>query len=218
MKSRVFIVSALLNFLIPDFSLGQDGESTKKIEHYVGFQVNELVRNVINLSNSAAISNPYFLLYSFNSTNSGYGMNFAAGYSYIESNEGDALTPGKRINENASFRLGPERKFKWGDHWIGLLGVDVIYAHTMLKQTTTTFITPLVSTQNTLTVKSEDVGAGLRGGIYYAFNDRILLGTETSYSFLLRKENVWSGLNNSENTSKRLNFSAPMALFLTLRF
>ena len=65
---------------------------TKKFDHKVGVQVNELIRQVFNFSNTAStVHNPYLLIYSVNHTRTGLGIRAGVGYTLRKLNDASGI-------------------------------------------------------------------------------------------------------------------------------
>ena len=58
-------------------------DTSKIFNHYAGVQVNELLRQLINLSEeNEAIENPYLFTYSLFTNGSGWGLQSGFGFNY----------------------------------------------------------------------------------------------------------------------------------------
>jgi hypothetical protein len=204
------------------FSSAFAQDSIPKItRQYVGVQVNQLIRQILNFGGSAAVNNPYLLTYAVNSRSTGWGANFGLGYTFNEFKDGDAFTQrSTKINE-FYFRIGFEEKSRFGKHWIISAGVDAIAE---LKNNSTTTRqgdpgAPEFKTKN----KSNGFGLGPRVTLNYELTDKILLGTEVTYYFKSTTNKITNsgGFGPSSDTEekfKSFQFNSPTVLFLILKF
>lgn len=190
--------------------------------HYVGVQVNQLIRQILNFSGSTpAINNPYLLTYAVNSRHTGWGANFGLGYTFNEFKDGDAfLERNTKIND-LFFRAGFERKSSFGKRWILSSGVDAVFD---LQNNTTTTVQSGNPNGNVKTNnKTSAWGLGPRVTLNYTITDRILIGTEATYYFKSIKERIKSdvAIGTSDDTtekSKRFQFAVPSVIFMILKF
>jgi hypothetical protein len=211
---------AIFFILCFDSVFAQD--SIPKISRqYVGVQVNQLIRQILNFSGSAAaVNNPYLLTYAVNSRSTGWGANFGLGYTYNEFKDGDAFTQrSTKINE-LFFRIGFEEKSRFGKHWIISAGMDAV---TELKNNSTKVtqgdpLSPGIKTKN----KSTGFGLGPRVTLSYEVTDKILIGTEATYYFKSTTNKIdnsgGSGPDDTEEKFKSFQFNPPTVIFLILKF
>src|ERR1043165_5313266 len=100
----------------------------KKIQHHVGVQINELVRQVFNFSNNTNTNNnPYLLVYSINSVKKGWGARIGAGYTYRSFTDNDGINRKETNINSIQLRLGGEKAFKLSDKWTTGIGIDGLY-------------------------------------------------------------------------------------------
>jgi hypothetical protein len=211
--------SVLLLF-VSSMVFAQQDSTHRKTNHYVGVQANQLIKQLFNLSNSssAAVNNPYLIVYSFNSIQTGWGMNFGLGYTFNEFKDGDAFSRRETKINNYFFRFGVEKKTSLGKKWIFSAGFDV----TNDNQKNNTKTNSGGSTFETDT-KSKGWGVGPRVTLNYKITDRILLGTECTYYFRAGKNTLKSSSNfgPTEETSDKENqflFTVPAVLILIVKF
>lgn len=193
---------------------------TRRTNHYVGVQVNQLIKQIFSFGNSAAVNNPYLLTYSLNSVRTGWGANFGLGYTFNEFNDGDAFTQRKtKINEFV-FRAGFERKSTFGKRWILSAGFDALVDLT----NNSTKISQDNDPQSTATTKTKNNGWGLgpRVTLNYDITGKLLIGTEATYYFKSMKNTIEdSGFGTKQETTEKLKsfqFNLPTAIFLILKF
>src|SRR5688572_22237944 len=120
-------IPLIVSFSFFVFSATAQDTLTSTSNHYVGVQVNQLIRQILNFSGgSSSINNPYLLTYAVNSPQTGWGANFGLGYTFNEFNDGDAFIQRKTKINDFFFRVGFEKKSKFGRHWILSAGMDVL--------------------------------------------------------------------------------------------
>lgn len=211
----------LLFFASLSFSAFSQEEQQRSSDHYVGVQINQLIRQVFNFSGtSSVVNNPYLLTYAVNNA-TGWGASFGLGYTFNESTEGDSFT--RRTTKINDFfgRVGFEKKSGFGKHWILSVGGDVVID---LSSNTTTTIqgTDHASALKTET-KNRGFGLGPRVTLNYEITERMLIGTEANYYF----KSITNTFKNSgsftsdpeiEEKLKRFQFGAPAVIFLILKF
>lgn len=231
-KSVLLIVTA---FLSCSFLFAQEGQSRvntekseKKTTHYLGFQVNQVLKEIFNFSdNQEVFTNPYFLNYQFNSNYTGFGMNFGLGYKYNETETGDALTV-TTTNENVfSFRMGVEQKKHLGKKWLASVGLDALYNNS--SNVTKSFSSNGFGSFFTVETddRTESIGGGPRASIHFKISPHVLIGTEASFYFTVNKHNNKSiqtdntgvgTITESTPTKKNLIFLGPRTILLTIAF
>lgn len=231
-RSILFIVSAFVLFSI---SFAQDGqsqskteESEKKTTHYLGLQVNEVLKQLFNLSdNQEVVTNPYFLNYQFNSNYTGFGMNFGLGYRFEETETSDALSKVTTDVNAFSIRVGVEQKKHLGRKWLASVGLDGVYnnsSNVTKSETSNGFGNFLsVETDNRI----ESYGGGPRASIHFKLSPHVLLGTDASFYFTVSKHtnktiqtnvNGLGSFTESSPTTKNLIFLGPRTILLTIVF
>jgi hypothetical protein len=219
MKIKLLLTPLFL--LIACFGFAQDSLQ-RKANHYIGLQANQLFRQILNLSNSnAAISNPYLLVYSVNSSSHGHGLNLSVGYVYNQVNDGDAFGKRETTIDNLNFRAGYEKKSNLGRKWVVSWGFDLIFDK-LSNNTKNTNTQGGPSFTFETTTKTEAWGVGPRFTLNYQVTDKILLGTESTYYFK-------TGSNSSkfepstepqpdEEEFKQFQLTAPVAIYLIIKF
>jgi hypothetical protein len=216
-----------------------DSTSTKKMNHYLGVQANQLIRQVFNFSNNnSAVNNPYLLVYSFNHAVTGHGLNSGLGYSITEVNDGDAFNKRETTVSNLAFRLGWERKKMFGKKWIGSYGLDLTLLSNKNETTNSTdtdFNKSKITTENNI----KGTGFGPRVTINYMLTSKLIVGTEVNYYFSRQKHTAKTtssitvqefdpntggvrmvtrtDVEESDDKTKRLELSPPVAIFLLMK-
>ncbi len=180
------MLTAISFALTASVSFAQDTEQIqvlpkeKKFDHYVGAQVNGLIRQVFNFSDANnPTNNPYLLTYNINFRKSGWGLRVGGGYEkrFVASNDG--VTDVESDINNYQARLGVEKRFQLSGRWTAGVGIDGIYGNDVNNTTTIT------TAFDTVTVKSKNsvntMGGGVMAWLRYSITDNIFIGTETSY-------------------------------------
>ena len=225
--STAFALCSLLNAQ-EDLSQKASENSERRTTHYVGLQVNEVLKQLFNLSNNQEVAeNPYFINYQFNSNSTGKGMNFGLGGRVEQTETGDALSKTSTNINEASVRVGVEQKKQLGKKWLASIGLDALYFNSsnVTKSFTSNGIGNAVSVETDN--RTESYGGGPRATIHFKLSPHVLLGTDASFYFTMNKhedktyQSVTSGpttvLENSP-TTKSLVFLGPRTLLLTIAF
>ncbi|MCW3123095.1 MAG: hypothetical protein JWQ38_2587 [Flavipsychrobacter sp.] len=207
----------------------------KKINHSIGVQVNDLVKQILNFNSSTTSTNtnPYQLTYSINSANKGWGIRVGVGYNYRSSSSNDGITSTKTNLDDVHARIGIERAYKISKKWTTGIGIDGVYNndndHTtsMVSVITSTGFsggtTTVIRTTDTKTTVSSK-GGGPQGWLRYAISQRVLIGTEASFYYVTGTQSNLiriDGVSNAPKVSnylKVVSFSLPVVLFVNVRF
>ena len=98
------------------------------VDQYFGVQVNQLVRQVLNFSNTSSTNtiNPYLLNYSINSKNTGWGARLGVGYNYSSTSSNDGITSTDIKLNDLAFRIGLDKVVKISDNWDAGFGLDFV--------------------------------------------------------------------------------------------
>ncbi|MEI8278780.1 MAG: hypothetical protein WCG87_03395 [Bacteroidota bacterium] len=208
----------------------------KIFEHYIGVQMNELVRQVFNFNNSTASTNtnPYLATYTITHVRTGWGIHFGAGYTYNDFVTDDGITRKDSKINDIHFRVGIEKRWNFSDKWQAGAGLDFVYNNnddytkSVVKSTDTT------TTETTSTVNN--FGGGASGWIRYHISKNILVGTEASYYYTTGKQKqdiaitaldpsfpggnrvYVTNVSTVDNTSSLGSFSVPISFFLIVKF
>ncbi len=196
-----------------------DEASSRNFDQYVSIQVNELLRQLVSLSDETpSVSNPFLVNYSFNKTSTGMGMGFGLGYATSHIEDVDQGNERETSNSSINFRMGFDKKSTFAKRWMVGFAIDLLF--TRAKSNTR-------STQGTFEFTSDNTtkgwGFGPRGLLLYKLTEKIYLGTETSWYF--QKQNTesttkFTGLPSEKSELKNSSFAiqVPVAVFLTLKF
>src|SRR5690349_11963727 len=78
-----FITLTLSGVLVLSAQAQSDTAKSKCLNHYVGVQINQFLKQIINLNaNQVPFTYPYLVTYSVNSAKYGCGLNVGFGYNY----------------------------------------------------------------------------------------------------------------------------------------
>src|SRR5690349_18412605 len=84
-----------------------DSLKTKYVNNYVGVQVNQLLKQLINLNGSSApINNPYLLTYGIYSSEINWGLELGLGYNYFNTKDNLSTTDHETKLNQLFYRLG----------------------------------------------------------------------------------------------------------------
>jgi hypothetical protein len=202
----------------------------KKMIHYVGVQANQLLSQLFNFNNSStAVNNPYLIVYSMNSIETGWGLNAGLGYSInTTTDDSDPNTTRKTTLNNFSLRAGIEKKSFLSKKWLASYGFDVLWSKQGDDATNTSQSQFDVSSSE-VNSSTRHLGFGPRFGLNYFISDKIILGTEATYYFRFSKvsdtitntDNNSGVVNSSSTTTSQhltdLTFTVPVAIFLIVK-
>lgn len=191
----------------------------RKTSHYVGVQVNELLRQLVNFGGSTtAVNNPYLIAYSFNSAKSGWGGNAGLGYTYNEIV--DQNFPPRKTKTNDFFlRMGVERKSPLGKRWLLSYGLDFIKESQSTKTEVNNPGGGPVPVPITTESSTSTTGVGTRFTLNFFITERILIGTEATYYYKSSDQTLKAtGIPDSKQNFTQFSFTVPAVLFLTLKF
>jgi hypothetical protein len=221
MIHRTFLLLLLLVVTAPAFSQ-TDSLQHRTSSHYLGVQANQLARQLLNFGNASVIDNPYLIVYSVNSRQTGYGLNVGSGYTYNQSKDGDSFNSRETDINNFFLRAGFEKKSSLGKNWITSWGFDlVVESQKNDTKNTVDFGGGNKSTSETVT-KSNAFGVGPRLTLNYKIGDRIMIGTETTYYMKFGKsstEDIPSSGSKNTNDQKftKIQLALPAVLLVIIK-
>ena len=205
-----------------DLTSTQNSEvvETKVARHYVGIQVNELLRQLLNFGGTSnSVGNPYLITYAVNSTKNGVGFNFGLGYTYSSTSNGDPITPRTTIDHSLNLRFGLEKKFTIGKRWLSSYGLDLVLDDSNNKTETTFNPGGGIPSKTTTELSINGGGLGPRFTLNFFVSDRIMLGTEASYYYRAgTSTQKVSNQPDQTNKPRSLTFAVPAVLFVILKF
>ncbi|MBA3829053.1 MAG: hypothetical protein H0X33_08965 [Taibaiella sp.] len=223
---------AILCFAFASSAFAQDAlppqTPVKKVDQYIGVQINQLIRQVFNFNNTAStVINPYLLTYSLTSIRTGWGFHVGLGYNYNSSTTADGIsTLVSKIND-MQLRIGVEKRFLLSNAWETGAGLDLLYNINDDKTTSTINDFSGISTTTTTTTANTFGGGGM-GWLRYHITPHILVGTEVSlyYTTGEQKQTIeiqnggfGGGIpTNTDNKVSQGTINLPVAFFLLVKF
>jgi hypothetical protein len=229
---RIIIFSILS--IIPYLLFSQE-DQPKKFDHYASVQVNQIIKEIINLSsNDDLIDNPYLLEYSLIHNKSNFGLNMGFGYSY--SQQGDHENPDGRYIEESTLScfigvckrqmLGKKVELSYGLDYFNNYGLNKSYSFTIVE-----FGSRKDSSYFQVKDELKAWGVGFDVMFRYYFSKRILIGSQLTYSYMMTEEKSHSltytestsfptslEVDNSGTDHKDFLLHLPIAIFLTFKF
>ena len=211
------------------------GTKEKKIDQYVGVQLNGLIRQVFNFNNSTAstVVNPYLLNYGINLHKTGWGLRLGLGYNYNSTANDDGITSSSTKINDFSARFGIEKAFKLSERWSAGAGLDGVYNKNDDNTSSTihSFDTTTTATKTVVT----SYGGGAMGWLRFHVTPKVLVGTEASFYYITGKQtntvdvttstptgSGFSVVTTTETVSKpsvsQGNFSSPIVFYLIVKF
>lgn len=225
MLVRICVVLVLLILAHRTFAQQQPQEdfvsekADKKNYHYIGLQANQLIRQLLSFGgNSSAVTNPYLLTWSFNNKSTGVGMASGLGYSSIQTRTNDVFNNTISKVDDFAFRVGVEKKSYLTRRWLVSFGGDLLIENN--KAETTTSVVGGSSVSVTTTAKR--YGFGPRASLNYQINDKLLLGTESSFYLkwiTQNQESTGQGVPTNPPATKlrSFTFTLPAVLFVIVK-
>ncbi len=208
-------------------------DENDRISHHVGFQVNPLLKQIINFGNSPEIDNPFLVKYAIRFNQSRSEILMGLGYRYTQTSSENDL---KSDLSDLSFRVGYSKKYMLGSRFEAGLGLDLVLNaqnnQTINIQAFNSGV--LDSTLTTTKSISSSYGLGPQFTIAYYISNRIKIGTEATFYFLtgvdklsVKRQNFredfstgqlieTSSYEESEAKITDFNLQLPVALFLTV--
>lgn len=181
---------------------------------YYGIEITQLLQQIINLnSDNAPSSNPFAIQYASNSLQTGRGISYGLSYAYNKFNDDSNFIRRETINRSLNFRIGYERKTKWGKRWIALHGYDIVLGASKLKTNA-----DQIGTALTIETTGNQWGFGPRVGLMFGITDRIFIGTEATYylRFIKDRQSIIGQPESIQKTTD-LSLTLPVTLFLSVR-
>lgn len=232
MKKNALFIALLV--IIPAIAYAQDAiNPAKKLEHQVGIQVNELIRQVFNFNNTGnSNNNPYLVTYSAGLVKSGWGLRVGGGYTVRSFANDNGVNATESTIDAVHLRFGVEKKFQLSEKWTTGVGIDGLYDND--KNNTTSVVRGFDTTTTTTKSLVTSYGAGTMAWLRFAITPKVLIGTETSFYYRtgFQKEQVdiskrsqqivGKPITNSsskiDNDLKAGSFNVPVAFYIVIRF
>jgi|GEM_PF-1536700 hypothetical protein len=233
-------LSCLL-FLTGSLLFCQQGDTIyiKNFDHFVGVQVNPLLRQIINFSESDPVNNPYLIKYTLRHNKSGLTFNVGGGLNTASTENEDGL---KTDNDSYAIRGGFGYQQRFSKRFEAGVGVDFIYGNTSRETFSVQVFDFGQQTDSTISRvrnASTRIGGGIQLNLNYYISERILIGTEcTLYytklndrfnveidNYLVPNSNDTNftrirdiNVINEKDTGKSFAFLLPVALYLSFKF
>jgi hypothetical protein len=211
--------------------------TTKKFDHYAGIQVNQLLKQIINLNqNNAVIDNPYLLEYSIIQNKTNIGLRVGVGYTYSKSNNAENPNANLLEENDLSMYFGVCKRVFLGSKFELTYGLD--YFNDYLSNKSYSYTVSEFGTvdssyfQNNLESKSNGVGFDV--SFRYAFSNHILVGTQLTYAYKWSSEKTHDlvfthsvgfpsetnslEVTNSYFKSSEFALNLPVAIYLVFKF
>jgi len=239
MIRRFFFLATIFAVSMTELYAQDMAPRPKKFDHYIGVQANQLIKQLINLSNNnAAINNPYLLTYGIFFSECGYGLQAGIGYNYQQTEDKIPINRISKIDE-LFYRIGVGRKIIIGKKWQLGYGLDVVASRQFDKTTSssvTDFGSSIDSSSSVSSSLTTSLGYGAQVNLAFHISEKIMLSTEATYYYSKSKvkQNVFatdkftnsfpasttesSTNSNTETDKKTFSFSIPVALFLVIKF
>jgi len=239
MWKKIVLATGIFSLCFVKSYAHPDSLKVKRVDHYVGVQVNELIRQIFNFNetDNPLFDNPYLLTYSFFFAKGKWGVHTGAGYRYnsLEAEESNNET---KVND-VFYRAGIMRKSMLGRRVQVGYGLD--YAGEYHDDITTSstvvdFGSGIDSTYSKISTKTNTLGGGVHLELAVYITPRLLIGTETNYYFAksTEKENTFvsqtvvsffSGFTetnitntNDKTETKEFAITVPSTIFLIVKF
>ena len=234
MKKPLLLFIATIALATSTYAQDETEMKERKLEHHVGVQINELLRQVFNLSgNTTPVNNnPYLLVYSLNSARSGWGGRLGVGYTYRSFIDDDGVNRRETDINNMQLRLGVEKAFKLSGKWTAGMGVDGVYS--MNDDRTRNVIRAFDTTTTITKTDISSIGGGAMGWIRYRISEMVEIGTETSFYYVTGDQRqdvsitkrdfnapgdpLRTTISKIDNKITEGTFRLPLAIYLFIRF
>lgn len=181
---------------------------------YFGIEITQLLQQIINLnSDNTPSGNPFAIQYASNSLQTGRGISYGLSYEYNKFIDDSNFIKRETVNRTLTFRIGYERKTKWGKRWIALHGYDLVLGGSKLKTNADQGGASL-----TIETTGNQWGLGPRVGLMFGISDRIFMGTEATYylRFIKDRQSIIGQPESIQKTTD-LSLTLPITLFLSAR-
>ncbi len=223
-----------------------DSTNTCRINQYIGVQINQLIKQVFNFSNSNPnTDNPYLITYAANLNKKGWGIEVGYGIKYSDVTNKDIPTDNETKTSDMFYRFGLTKTIHIGRRVEAGYSLDFIGDHQVdntLGQSVSfvnvngqSFIDSSSSVVSNKTV-TWGIGPKLYLGVYVY--RRILIGTEATYYYQSSKlkqnisakdrfffnnstrtlSNSAISTSNHETDTDVIVFTLPVTFFLMVRF
>ncbi len=204
---KQFLFAALVLGLIGNTSAqitNSDSEKNdkKRFEHYLGVQINPLLRQLLTIGTVPNTNNPFLLNYSLNNTSTKWGLHAGVGFNFDQVKDNDDITDRKTLISSVSSRIGIDKYCVLSNRWQIGFGVDGVYELSENITSTQIISFDTITTENRITTQRS--GGGIRGVARFKLSDRVLLGTESTMYYQF-------GFNKNEAKITSRDFNQPGA-------
>lgn len=229
---KILLCLSLTGMVHASFAQQTAQPKEKKFEHHVGVQINELVRQIFNFSNSNTNTNnnPYLLVYSINSVKSGWGARIGIGYTYRSFADDDGVTKKQTDINDAQIRLGVEKAFRLSGKWMTGVGVDGLY--NINDDVTNSTVRSFDTTTTITDTRIDSYGGGVMAWLRYSISKNVVIGTETSFYYTTGKQKQeisvtqrnfgqqqWTTtVSKIDNNTSEASFRLPVAIYVLIKF
>jgi hypothetical protein len=181
MKKKLLLIAMFA--MTTAITYAQDEASTtKKLDHQVGVQVNELIRQVFNFNNTGTSNNnPYLVTYSIGLVKSGWGLRLGAGYTVRSFANDNGVNATESTIDAVHLRFGVEKKYDLSDRWTTGVGIDGLYDND--KNNTESVVRGFDTTTTNTKSLVTSYGGGAMAWLRFAITPKVLIGTETSFYY-----------------------------------
>ena len=186
--SLIIFFSLVASAQVEDSTNNNEEVKEQFLDHYFSLQINELLRQILNLSNTSGTTHPYFLNYAINHHKTGLGINTGFGATYFTTHDGDETNEISTEMEDINFRIGPEKKFYFGKRLIAGIGIDYIWSESKFITTEKFNIDQVQYTEKIVEENYKSEGLGPRLSLSFKITRWMLIGTEASYYYSLEKK------------------------------
>lgn len=208
-----------------------DEVTNKRINHFVGVQANQLLKQLFSTGSSPNVNNPFLVKYAlrFNESN----QEITAGLG-VQTSYSKGANDRETSNLDLSFRGGYSKKIMISKRFEIGAGLDLAYFNNKSESKSSNTVsggTLVDSVYSTTTRKVTSFGGGPQLNLAFYINERIKLGTEATYYFLYREnkfdsksERFRNGSpvsvieNNTREFGNSFSLTVPVALFVSVRF
>jgi hypothetical protein len=204
----------------------------KRFEHYLGVQINPLLRQLLTIGTVPNTNNPFLLNYSLNNTATKWGIHAGVGFNFDQLKDNDNITDRKTLISTVSSRIGVDKYYTLSNRWQIGFGVDGVYELSENITSTQIISFDTITTENRITTQRS--GGGIRGFARFKLSDRVMLGTESTmyYQFGFNKNDAKitsrdfnqpgaPKVTTSSTTTQQIQQSRlalPVAVYLVFRF
>src|SRR5258705_8055723 len=140
MKGFSITLAVLGAFVLPVQAQSND-EKPRLLNHYAGVQINQLLKQIINLNtNQVPFTYPYLVTYSVNSLKYGWGVNAGFGYNYQHFLDKNSPANHETKINDLFYRAGIGKRFMLSKKFTANAGLDYVGQYKINKTVTSSVI------------------------------------------------------------------------------